>query len=75
MPTRKVTATFSKVIQSRDSRHFLIAPGEWTPDMDRAAQFESFIVAESYCRQHQLEAVDYLLSFGDPRYDLRFRLV
>jgi hypothetical protein len=61
------------VLQSRESQLYLKKEGEWTSVVAEAAQFEHVADASAFARHAKLPILDIVMTFGDPRYDVRLR--
>jgi hypothetical protein len=61
------------VLQSRESQLYLKGEGQWTPAVEDAAKFDHIADASAFARESKLSILDIVMSFGDPRYDVRLR--
>lgn len=61
------------VLQNRESQLYLKGEGLWTSTVEEAAQFEHIADASAFARTTKLSILDIVMSFGDPRYDVRLR--
>jgi len=61
------------VLQSRESLLYLKGEDEWTSEVAEAAKFEHIADANTFARRSKLTRLDIVMSFGDPRYDVRLR--
>jgi hypothetical protein len=59
------------VLQNRESLLYLQLDGKWTSDMEGAARFKHVTDASFFAREKKMEVLDIVMSFGDPRYDVR----
>ena len=63
----------SIVLQNRESLLYLTKDGEWTDDVSRATKFDHVADASSFAMSAKLALMDIVMTFGDPRYDVRLR--
>jgi hypothetical protein len=63
--------TMRVILQNRRTRLYFRGSNEWTPDIAQAANFEQVIAALEFVRQSKHAHLDILMSFGEPRYDVR----
>ncbi len=63
--------TMRVVLQHRQSRLYLSETRAWTPDIAQAANFEQILAAIEFVRQNKHAHLDILMTFGEPRYDVR----
>ena len=59
------------VLQNRESLLYFNKDGQWTPDIKQATSFEHVADASAFARKSKLALLDIVMSFGDPRYDVR----
>jgi len=59
------------VLQNRESLLYLNQDGKWTSNIEEATRFEHVADANSFARKSKLTLLDIVMSFGDPRYDVR----
>ncbi len=45
--------------------------GEWTDDNEKARAFPNSLIALDFCNLKQLDGIQILLRFDQPRYDVR----
>jgi hypothetical protein len=63
----------SIVLQNRESLLYLTKDGKWTHDVAQATKFEHVADASSFALRSKLSLVDIVMTFGDPKYDVRLR--
>jgi hypothetical protein len=61
----------SIVLQNRESLLYLTEDGKWTDDVARASKFEHVADASSFARRAKIGLLDIVMTFGDPKYDVR----
>ena len=61
------------VLQNRESHLYLKEVGQWTSVVEDAAKFEHIADASAFARHSKLSILDIVMSFGDPKYDVRLR--
>jgi hypothetical protein len=61
------------VLQNRDSLLYWKGEDQWTPHLDEAHQFAHIADANTFARKAKVAALDIVMSFGDPKYDVRLR--
>jgi hypothetical protein len=61
------------VLQNRESLLYLKGDGQWTHAVEEATAFEHIADASAFARKAKLSILDIVMSFGDPRYDVRLR--
>jgi len=66
-----MTGTVRMLIQDRESRLYFKKPNDWTADLAEAADFKEIIAAVDAARDTGRQTLDILMSFGDPKYDVR----
>jgi hypothetical protein len=59
------------VLQNRDSLLYLKSESQWTSLLEEARQFEHIADASAFARKTKLPVLDIVMSFGDPKYDVR----
>ena len=59
------------ILQDRESLLYFKATNEWTPDIDKAADFQQLAQAIEFVRTSKLPKLDAVMWFGDPKYDVR----
>jgi hypothetical protein len=59
------------VIQDVRTGQYLKKASVWVPDVREAAVFEHILDASSYAMKARLKDYHIVMSFGDPRYDVR----
>ena len=59
------------VLQNRESLLYFNEKGQWTANLEEATRFEHVADANAFARKSKLTLVDIVMSFGDPRYDVR----
>lgn len=59
------------VLQNRLSLLYLKESGEWTPDLSEAVDFTHVMDASSFAHRSEPGNLDIVMTFGDPRYDVR----
>lgn len=62
------------IIQNRKSLLFLKSGDEWTSHINDALDFQGVIKAFDYAIKSKLPAIDVVMHFGDPAYDVRLRV-
>jgi hypothetical protein len=62
------------VIQNRDSLLYFQGDGQWTPDINKAVDFERLLQAREMARQIDHTDLEIIMNFGEPEYDLRFKI-
>jgi len=63
--------TMRVLLQDRQSRLYFGGLEQWTPDIARATNFEQLLSAIEFVRQNKQAHLDILMTFGEPRYDVR----
>jgi hypothetical protein len=63
----------SIVLQNRESLLYLTKDGKWTDDVAQATKFDHIADASTFAVRANLSLVDIVMSFGDPKYDVRLR--
>jgi hypothetical protein len=63
--------TCRTIIQDRQSRLYFKQPDAWTADIGEATNFERMTAAIEFARQTGRQTLDVLMTFGDPKYDVR----
>lgn len=63
----------SIVLQNRESLLYLTKDGKWTDDVSRATKFDHVADASSFAMRAKLSLMDIVMTFGDPKYDVRLR--
>jgi hypothetical protein len=59
------------VLQDRESLLYYQSPSQWTPDPDKATDFEHILRAHSYAGQAKEANWDVVMIFSDRKYDVR----
>ena len=59
------------VIQDRESNLYFKMPGEWTAEIGEATDFKQMLVALDSAQQTGRQTLDILMTFGEPKYDVR----
>jgi len=59
------------VLQNRESLLYFDQAGRWPSSVEEARQFDHVADANAFARESRLPLVDIVMSFGDPRYDVR----
>ncbi len=59
------------ILQDRESLLYFKGNNEWTPDIDKAADFQQLVQAIEFVRTSKLPNLDAVMWFGDPKYDVR----
>ena len=59
------------VLQNRESLLYLKGADQWTPNVSEASSFDHVADANNFARRSKLSVLDIVMSFGDPRYDVR----
>jgi hypothetical protein len=62
------------VLQNRDTLLYFQSPSRWTPDVDKATDFEHVLRAHAYASQAEQANLDVVMAFGDRQYDIRLPL-
>ena len=71
--TTKANNRSKIVLQNRESLLYLKGEGQWTPHVAEASSFEHVADANAFVRHAKLPVLDIVMTFGDPRYDVRLR--
>jgi hypothetical protein len=66
-------SNFIVVIQNTESGHYLKKSNEWAQQIKEAVVFEHILDASLYASKMRLMNYHIVMSFGDPRYDVRIR--
>ena len=61
------------VLQSRESQLYLKGEGQWTPTVQEAVKFNHIADASAFACKSKLALLDIVMTFGDPKYDVRLR--
>jgi hypothetical protein len=61
------------VLQDRNSLLYVKKKGEWTPRIKEARDFRHCHTAFAFAHRTGLPKLDAVMTFGDPKYDLRVR--
>jgi hypothetical protein len=61
------------VLQNRDSLLYWKGDDQWTPHLGEAHQFAHIADANAFARKNNLPTLDIVMTFGDPKYDVRLR--
>ncbi|MDB6110464.1 MAG: hypothetical protein JWR69_2214 [Pedosphaera sp.] len=59
------------ILQDKGSQLYFQGPNAWINDLSAATNFEQIIEALEFVRREKLANLDIIMSFGDPRYDIR----
>jgi predicted lipid-binding transport protein (Tim44 family) len=59
------------VLQHRASNLYFKGNDEWTAHVNEAVQFDHIADANAFARRAKLLLHDIVMSFGDPKYDVR----
>jgi hypothetical protein len=59
------------ILQQKDSLLYFQGPNTWIHDVNAAYNFGQVLVALEFVRKAKLANLDIVMSFGDPRYDVR----
>jgi hypothetical protein len=73
MGTKKIAKRSTIVLQNRESQLYLKKEGEWTALVADAAHFEHIADASAFVLRSKLPILDIVMTFGDPKYDVRLR--
>jgi hypothetical protein len=60
------------VIQNRDSLLYFGGGDQWTSDINQAVDFERLRHAREMAREIKQINLEILMTFGEPKYDVRF---
>ncbi|HEX3798003.1 MAG TPA: hypothetical protein VH413_04815 [Verrucomicrobiae bacterium] len=61
------------VLQNRESLLYWKGEDQWTPNLDEAQPFAHIADANTYARKTDFAELDIVMSFGDPKYDVRLK--
>ncbi len=59
------------ILQDRKSRRYFKKLGEWTAEIQEANDFKEVISALEFAHRIGHRELDILMTFGEPRYDVR----
>ena len=61
------------LLQDWETLLYLVGPGEWTPDVDLALDFQHVRQAHEFALKTRQFNLDIVMTFGEPCYDVRLR--
>jgi hypothetical protein len=59
------------ILQDKGSLLYFQGPDAWIHDINAATNFEQVLAALEFVRRAKLANLDIVMSFGDPKYDVR----